>query len=173
MLIRSFCATVVNFDEAGESRRVNARVEALSVLSEPHQVFWSDKSKTSVLVQFQDRVEQVHMFFRKCRDNLAMIYRTMLPLNPQPRSLPELLERFKTPAEVQQLVRNQLVAGAEVAFAFVQSSYPTLDLRIIASKEVPLRHYCPLVAYPAATVVRKLEEGTEAELQLAQSRQQS
>ena len=103
-MIRSFCAAVVNFDEAGESRRVNARVEALSVLSEPHQVFWRDKSKTSVLVQFQDRVEQVHAFFRRCRDNLAMVYRMMLPLNPQPRSLPELLGKIKNPAVVQQLV---------------------------------------------------------------------
>ena len=144
-MIRSFGAAVVNFDEAGESRRVNARVEALDVLSQSHQVFWRDRSKTSVLVRFQDRVEQVHAFFRKCRDNLAMVYQTMLPLNPQPRSLPELMERFKTPAEVRQLVRNQLIAGAEVAFAFVQSSYPTLDLNIIASKDVRLRHYCPLV----------------------------
>ena len=69
--------------------------------------------------------------------------------------------------------QNQLIAGAEVAFAFVQSSYPTLDLSTIALKEVALQHYCPLVADPAVIVVRKLEEGTEAELQLAQSRQQS
>ena len=102
-----------------------------------------------------------------------MVYRTMLPLNPQPRSLPELMGKFKNPAEVQQLVRSQMIAGVEVAFAFVQSSYPTLDLSIIAGKEVNLRHYCPLVEGPAATVIRKLEEGTEAELQLAQSRQQS
>ena len=172
-MIRPIFAAVVTVDEAGEFRRVNERVEALDALSQPHQVFWRDRSKTSMLVRFQDRVEQVHAFFRKCRDNLAMVYQTMLPLNPQPRSLPELMERFKTPAEVRQLVRNQLIAGAEVAFAFVQSSYPTLGLRIIASKEVALRHYCPLVADLAATVVRKLEEGTEAELQLAQSRQQS
>ena len=112
LMIRSFCAAVVNFDEAGESRRVNARVEALSDLAQPHQVFWRDKSKTSVLVQFQDRVEQVHAYFRTCRDNLSMVYRTMFPLNPQPNSLPQLMEKCKNPAEVRKLVQNQLIAGA-------------------------------------------------------------
>ena len=73
-MIRSLYAAVVNIDEAGESSRVHARVEALSDLAQPHQVFWKDKSKTSVLVQFQDRVEQVHAYFRTCRDNLAMVY---------------------------------------------------------------------------------------------------
>ena len=36
LTIRSFCAAVVNVDEAAESSRVNARVEALSDLARPH-----------------------------------------------------------------------------------------------------------------------------------------
>ena len=56
-MTRSLCAAVVNIDEAAESSHVHARVEALSDLAQPHQVFWKDKSRTSVLVQFQDRVE--------------------------------------------------------------------------------------------------------------------
>ena len=81
-MTRSLCAAVVNVDEAAESSCVNARVEALSDLARPHQVFWKDRSRTSVLVQFQDRVEQVHSFFWTYRDMLAMIYRMMFPLNP-------------------------------------------------------------------------------------------
>ena len=118
-----------------------------------------------MLVRFRDRVEQVHAFFEACRDNLKMVYRTMLPLNPQPMGLLEIMNKFKTPVEVRQLVRNQLIAGAEVAFSFVQSSYPTLDLNIIAAKDVDIAHYAPLVTDAAATVVRKLEEGDEAQLQ--------
>ena len=118
-----------------------------------------------MLVRFQDRVEQVHAFFRKCRDNLAMVYQTMLPLNPQPRGLLQLMEKVKTPVKVRQLVRDQLIAGAEVAFSFVQSKYPTLDFNIIAAAEVDIAHYAPMVTGAAATVIRKLQEADEAQLQ--------
>ena len=135
LLIRAFGAAVVNVDEAAEANRVNARVEALSDLAQPHQVFWKDRSRTSVLVQFQDRVEQVHSFFWTCRDKLAMVYRTMFPLNPQPNTLPQLFEKFKTPAEVRRLVRSQLVAGAEIALAFVHDADPSLDLTLIVTRD--------------------------------------
>ena len=134
-MTRSLYDAVVNIDEAAESRRIHARVEAPSDLAQSHQVFWKDKSKSRVLVQFQDRVQQVHTFFGTCRDKLAMIYQTMFPLNPQPNSLPQLMEKFKGPAEVRMLVRNQLIAGAEVALAFLHDAYPTLDLTLIVTRD--------------------------------------
>ena len=85
---------------------MNARVNALTDLSQPHEVFWSDKSKAAVLVQFQDCVEQVCVFFEKCRASLAMVYKMMFPLNPQPEMLLALMANFKNPAEVRLLVRN-------------------------------------------------------------------
>src|SRR3954469_21139366 len=138
LLSRVGFAAVVNFEQSREERRVNARVETLSALSESHQVFWTDKSASSLIVRFQDRVEQVHVFFRKCRDNLLMILQTMFPLNPQPRSLVELMDEFETPAHVRRLVREQLLSGAKVAFAFVQSEYPTLYLDRIAGRDMEL-----------------------------------
>ena len=123
-------------------------------------------SKTSTLVRFQDRVEQVHAYFRTCRDNLAMVYRTMFPLNPQPNSLPQLMEKFKNPAEVRKLVRNQLIACAEVAFAFVQDAHPMLDLNIIPTRDgVNLAHLARLVTDVALIVVQRLEEGDAMHLQ--------
>ena len=123
-------------------------------------------SKTSTLVRFQDRVEQVHAYFRTCRDNLAMVYRTMFPLNPQPNSLPQIMEKFKNPAEVQKLVRNQLIAGAEVAFAFVQDVHPMLNLTIIATRDgVNLAHLARRVTDAALIVVQRLEEGEAMHLQ--------
>ena len=83
---------------------MNSQVTALTDLSQPHEVFWSDKSKAAMIVQFRDRVEQVHGFFEKCRASLAMVYRTMFPLNPQPETLPALLSKFKSPAKVRLLV---------------------------------------------------------------------
>ena len=159
-MIRSLCAAVVNVDEAAESSRVHARVEALSDLAQPHQVFWKDRSRTSVLVQFQDHVEQVHSFFWTCRDKLAMVYRTMFPLNAQPNTLPQLFERFKSPAEVRKLVRNQLIAGAEVALAFVHDADPTLDLTLIVTRDgVDAAAAQRYVTDAALIAVQRLEEG--------------
>src|SRR3954470_4339079 len=154
-----------------EEHRVNARLEALSSLSESHQVFWTDRSASSLIVRFQDRVEQVHAFFRKCRDHLLMVLQTMFPLNPAPHSLLELMNEFKTPAKVRGLVREQLVSGAEVAFAFVQAEYQTLDLVRIAGKDINLRQWASLVKRPASTGIRKLEVAEEAQLREAEEQQ--
>ena len=166
LTIRVFYATVVNVDEAAEASRVNKRVEALSDLAQPHQIFWKDRSRTSVLVQFQDRVEQVHSFFWTCRDKLAMVYRTMFPLNRQPSSLSQLFEKFKDAAEVRTLVRNQLIAGAEIALAFVHDADPTMDLTLIVTRNgvdpAAAQRY---VTDAALIAVQRLEEGERAQLQ--------
>src|SRR3954470_15492227 len=121
ILSRIEYSAAVNYEQSEEERRVNARLEALNALSESHQVFWRDRSAASLIVRFQDRVEQVHGFFEKCRDRLLMILQTMFPLNPAPRSVTELMNQFRTSARVRGLVRDQLVSGAEVAFAYVQA----------------------------------------------------
>ena len=166
LLIRAFGAAVVNVDEAAEANRVNARVKALSDLAQPHQVFWKDRSRTSVLVQFQDHVEQVHSFFWTCQDKLAMVYRTMFPLNPQPNTLAQLFEKFKNPAEVRRLVRSQLVAGAEIALAFVHDADPSLDLTLIVTRDgVDAAEAQKYVSDTAVIAVQRLEEGERMQLQ--------
>ena len=110
-------------------------------------------------------MEQVHGFFDRCRASLAMVWGTLFPLNPLPPTLLGLLKKFKDAAEVRTLVRNQLLARAEVAFAFVQARYPTLDLELIAKASVDLHPYYPIVKSPAAIVIDRLERGTEADLQ--------
>src|SRR4051812_47230306 len=110
LLSRVGFAAVVSFEHSKEERRVNARVETLSAVSESHQVYWMDNSASSLIVRFHDRVAQVHAFFRKCRDHLLMVLHTMFPLNPQPRSLVELMDEFRTPAKVRRLVHEQLVS---------------------------------------------------------------
>ena len=82
------------------------RVNALADLSQPHGVFWTDRSKAAAVVKFQDRVEQVHGFFERCRASLAMVWGTLFPLNPLPPTLLALMAKFKDAAEVRTLVRN-------------------------------------------------------------------
>ena len=116
-------------------------------------------------MHFQDRVEQVHSFFWTCRDKLAMVYRTMFPLNPQPNTLPQLFEKFKNPDEVRTLVRNQLIAGAEIALAFVHDADPTLDLTLVVTRDgVNAAAAQRYVTDAAAIAVQRLEEGERAEL---------
>ena len=119
-----------------------------------------------MLVQFQDRVEQVHSFFWTCRDKLAMVYRTMFPLNPHPNTLAQLFEKFKNPVEVRRLVRSQLVAGAEIALAFVHDADPSLDLTLIVTRDgVDAAANQRYVTNAAVIAVQRLEEGEKMQLQ--------
>jgi hypothetical protein len=86
-------------------------------------------------VKFEDRVEQVHTFFETCRRKLAMVYRTMFPLNVQPSSLRQLLGEFKSPAAVKRLMRLQLIAGAEAALTFIHDMFPSLDLLQLVERD--------------------------------------
>lgn len=166
------CASVICLNESEENKRVRNRVNVLTDISPPHTVFWSDQSKAAIVVKFQDRVEQVHAFFERCRASLAMVWKTMFPLNPQPPTLLALMNKFKDAAEVRILVRNQLVAGAETAFAFLQARYPTLNLMLIADgpplgedgNPMDLAPLYPLARGPAEVVIGKLEASTEAAL---------
>src|SRR4051812_31960439 len=83
-------ATIICISSAEESRRVNNRLNVLMDLLGPHDVFWTDNSKASIIVKFQDRVEQIHNFFDACRRGLEMF-----PLNPQPKSLIAMMAKFK------------------------------------------------------------------------------
>ena len=94
-----------------------------------------------------------------------MVYRTMFPLNPQPETLHALLSKFKSPAEVRLLMRNQMLPGAETAFGFVQARYPTLDLLPIANANVAnMAQFHHLVEGPAEAVINSLERSTESAL---------
>ena len=138
----------------------------MSNLAQPHEVFWKDRSRTSVIAQFKDRMEQVHSFFWTCRDKLAMVFRTMFPLNSQPNTLSQLFERFKNPAEVWMLVRSQLVAGAEIALAFVHDADPSLDLTLIVTRDgVDAAEARKYVSDAAVIAVQRLEAGETMQLQ--------
>jgi hypothetical protein len=131
-------------------------------LSQPHGVFWTSKSKAAIVTKFQDRVQQVHQFFDKCRTGMSMIWKTMFPLNPAPPTLLALMSNFRNAAWVQALVRSQLLAGAETALAFVLAQHPSLDLQLIAKADPDVNPYFPVVRQPALIIVDRLEVSSEA-----------
>ena len=101
-----------------------------------------------------------------------MVFRTMFPLNPQPNTLAQLFEKFKNPTKVRRLVRSQLVAGAEIALAFVHDADPSLDLTLIVTRDgVDAAEARKYVSDAAVIAVQRLEEGERMQLQANRGRQ--
>jgi hypothetical protein len=96
------------------------------------------------VAKFQYRVKQVHSFFDKYHTNLAIVWKTMFPLDPAPSNMLALMTQFKNPLRFQAPMRKELLAGAELAFAFVLARSPTLDLELIAKGDVELQQYYPV-----------------------------
>jgi hypothetical protein len=88
----------------------------------------------------------------------------MFPLEPTPKTLSVLMTRFKNPARIQCLVRKEILAGAELAFASVLAYHPTLDLESIAKADVELNQYYPVARHPAYVVVSRMSAGAERDL---------
>jgi hypothetical protein len=103
-------STVVALNVMEENKRVHQRIDALIDLSRPQGTIWTNRSRAAVMAKFQDRVEQVHSFFDKCRGGLTMIWTTMFPLDPAPSTLPALMAKFRNASGVRALVRSQLLA---------------------------------------------------------------
>ena len=53
--------------------------------------FWSDPSRGRVLAVLQDRISQVTSFAGACRSTLALVYKALFPLDPQPQGLGPLM----------------------------------------------------------------------------------
>ena len=124
----------------------------------------SSSTRDFILSLLHDRVTQVQSFAERCRECLAMVQRTLFPLNPAPSTLSGLLNLYRNPREVRQKVREQLINGAIVALAFVRIHCPNLDIAKIC-RGLPLRgdqranmqwHY-DAVRRPAEDVIRQLE----------------
>ena len=86
----------------------------------------------------------------------------MFPLNPVPPTLLALMSNFRNAERVRTLVRSQLLARAETAFAFVLSQHPSLDLEAIAKANANVSQYFPIVRDPASIIVARLEVSSEA-----------
>ena len=98
---------------------------------------WHDPVKCQAVVLLQDRIRQVENLVERCRAALASLYDSMFPLNPLPVGLAALLEKFNYGKNIKNFVRAQLVAGAEVALAFVRSHHPNVDFAAVAKGPPP------------------------------------
>jgi hypothetical protein len=103
-------------DAVAENQRVDSQVEILLRLANQNNSdFWASEDRTRRIVRFQDRAAQVREFLEFCTSTLAMVYNAMFPRNPQPKSLPELMKKFKNVNQIHNFVKAQLMAGARFA----------------------------------------------------------
>jgi hypothetical protein len=119
----------VNSDWKAEQSRVDERVEKEAANDSPEaRLFWSNKSKGSVLARMLDRTWRAAVLLEGCRKTLWQINRVYFPHNEQPNGLAALLERFREGSSLKEVVHAQLVAGANVALGYIRKHRPHLPL---------------------------------------------
>ena len=116
------------------------------------------------MAKFEHRAEKVHYYFDKFDAHLTMVWKTLFPLDQAPETLSALFTRFKSPERIRLLVRKELLAGAELAFASVLACHPSLDLKAIASTGRSLDQYYDVARGPAYSIISRMETGIERDL---------
>jgi hypothetical protein len=149
----------VNLSE--DKKRIHERVNALTHLASLEEVFWRNQSKASVIAKFQDRVQQVHRFFTKCHTVLRLTWKIMFPLNAVPPTLLALMSEFGNIRKIRRLVRSQLVAGAQSAFALLLSKHPVIDLMAVANADGDVGHLFERAHIPSTIVTDRLEQSSK------------
>ena len=114
---------------AAEDQRVDARSNMLIKLALDHgSNFWVTPDRTRQIVRFQDRASQVRQCLEFCTKILVMVYNAMFPRNIQPKTLPELMNKFKNAQQIHGFVKAQLVAGARFALIMLQICHSKLEM---------------------------------------------
>jgi hypothetical protein len=90
----------VAFDESEENRRINEKIQAMTDVSHPKHELWSNRPKAVTVAKFEHRVEKVHYYFDKYHAHLSMVWNTLFPLDPTPKTLSTLFTRFKNPEKI-------------------------------------------------------------------------
>ena len=133
-------------------------------VAHPKHDLWLHRPKVVIVAKFEHRVEKLHYYFDKFHAHLTMVWKTLFPLDQAPETLSALFTRCKSPERIRQLVRKELLAGAELAFASVLACHPSLDLRAIANTERSLGQYYDVARGPAYTIVSRMESCLEKDL---------
>ncbi|KAK1642437.1 hypothetical protein QYE76_060242 [Lolium multiflorum] len=151
-------------DVAEENKKIHEEVEAMSDVAHPNHGLWLHRPKAVVMVKFKYRVGKVHYYFDNFHAHLTMVWNTLFPLDQAPETLSALFTRFKSPERIRQLVRKELLAGAELALASTLACHPSLDLEAIANTEKNLSQYYDAARGPAYTIVSRMDSCLEKDL---------
>ena len=84
------------------------------------------------MVLLQDRVEQARKLLVRCRDCFDYFHNALFPLNPCPKGLLKLLEKFKYGRRIFKFIYREMISGAMSALAWVKVHHQQIDLAHIA-----------------------------------------
>ncbi|KAK1643324.1 hypothetical protein QYE76_061129 [Lolium multiflorum] len=151
-------------DVTEENKKIHEEVEAMTDVAHPNHGLWLHRPKAVVMAKFKYRVGKAHYYFDKYHAHLTMVWNTLFPLDQAPETLSALFTRFKSPERIRQLVRKELLAGAELAFASILACHPSLDLGAVANTKRSLGQYYDAARDPAYTIVSRMESCLEKDL---------
>ncbi|KAK1684860.1 hypothetical protein QYE76_045708 [Lolium multiflorum] len=119
----------VDWAKAGDSGKINKeKWKALVKDAKPHSkkiiAFFTPKPAGSTSTA-KTEVREYLEFWTK---TLAMVYNAMFPRNLQPKTLPDLMDKFKSVRRIHGFVKAQLMAGARFSMIMLQICYPKLDM---------------------------------------------
>jgi len=151
-----------------ELTRVENRLKSLNDSPDAHP-FWLNRTRGYLRATLQDRVAQVRTLAESCQSALALVHRTMFPLNEQPRGFGALMRKFHNGEAIKGFVRAQLVAGARVALAFARVHHPSLNLEEVGrglpappgGGYVDMREHYAAADAPAENIIRQVEVETD------------
>ncbi|KAK1617932.1 hypothetical protein QYE76_023449 [Lolium multiflorum] len=84
---------------------------------------------------------QVRDYLEFCTNTLSMVYNAMFPRNVQPKSLPELMDKFKNSRQIHDFVKAQLIAGARFALIMLQICHSKLEMtKVVETVHTKLKH---------------------------------
>ena len=137
----------MNPDWRAKKTRVEERLDgAVTGTASGSQYFWSDRPKARVLDVLLDRVWRGGLLLESCRATLARVHRALFPHNEQPQGIPALLTRFREGKAIKEFLHAQLVAGVNVAFAYVRLHRLNLNLERIVDGLPGEDHYADTLA---------------------------
>jgi hypothetical protein len=73
------------------------------------------------------------------------------------------MSKFSNVKKIQSLIRSQLIAGAETAFALVLSRYPSTNLMAIANADGNVGYLFVKAKIPAAIAIDRLEDSSKVD----------
>jgi hypothetical protein len=154
-----------SLDTAVEDRRVSERIAPLEwVLADP-DTFWCDACHRQVVDRLQDRTHHIEEVVEGCQRALTTMFSVMLPWNPFPEKFHQLLDTFRSSDRIHNLIRLNLVAGANFALSWIWNCKPETDFEVISwrfpphrSRGVLMRAHVNATLEPAKRMINRLLE---------------
>jgi hypothetical protein len=128
--------------------------------SKDTDTLWVDPRHCSAIVLLQDRAHHIGEAVDGCQKLLTTMYSVMLPRNPPPESLKQLLDVFRTSRCIHRLIELNLVVGANFALGWIRKWHPRLNYSSMSLSLPPgratLQVHMDATLQPARRIIARL-----------------